>query len=197
MLEADMSQRSLPALVAVYQRTYGPRLAAYLDYFAKLASLDDAIRFACHGKDGQIHGHQHLVGKQKLERARKAIQRHADEIKACKSFDELVTLVEDCTAHIYRFGILAVYDTTLRLGAFLGLWPEVVYLHAGTKKGCKALGVAAKGGKVKLSVLPLPIRTMEPYQAEDFLCIFKDEFGGTDAAAKACGRMRRGTCQMM
>jgi hypothetical protein len=189
-----MSQRSIPTLVAIYRRIHGPRIAAYLDYFTELKSLDDAICFACHGKDGQIHSHQHLVGKQKLEHARKAIQRHADEIKACKSFDELLTLVEDCTAHIYRFGILAIYDTSLRLGAFLGLWPEVVYLHAGTKKGCKALGVATKSGKVALNVLPHPIRTLEPYQAEDFLCIYKGEFGGARKSVKGCGPKRRGVC---
>jgi hypothetical protein len=171
-----MSQRSLATLVAVYRRTNGPRLAAYLDYFAKLASLDDAIRFACHGKDGQIHGHQYLVGKQKLEQARSALEQHADEIESRQSFDERVTLIEDCTAGIYRVGILAVYDTSLRLGAFLGLWPEVVYLHAGTKKGCKALGVATRGGKIEIADLPSPVQSLEPYQAEDFLCIFKDEF---------------------
>jgi hypothetical protein len=188
------SERSLAALVAIYRRVHGPRLAAYLDNFTKLGSLDDAIRFACHGKEGRIHSHQHLVGKKKLEQARKALERHAGEIESCQSFDELLTLVEGCTVDIYRFGILAVYDTSLRLGAYLGLWPEVVYLHAGTRKGCKALGVATKGGTVALDMLPPPIRSLEPNQAEDFLCIFKDDFARTDAAVKACGRKRRGTC---
>lgn len=171
-----MSKPSLSILVAIYRRKYGPRIAAYLDYFVKLTSLDDAIRFACHGKEGNIHGHQHLVGKQNLEQARKALQRRADEITSCKSFDDLLTLIENRTASIDRFGILAIYDTSLRLGAYLDLWPKVVYLHAGTKKGCKALGVATKGGKVAMDMLPHPVRTLEPYQAEDFLCIFKDEF---------------------
>jgi hypothetical protein len=26
--------------------------------------------------------------------------------------------------------------------------------------------------------LPKPVRSLEPYQAEDFLCIFKDQFSG-------------------
>jgi len=182
-----MSQQSLSTLVAIYRRKHGPRIAAYLDYFTKLESLDDAIRYACHGKEGKIHGHQHLVGREKLEQARKVLQRYADEITGCKSFDNLLTLIEDRTSSINRFGVLAVYDTSLRLGAYHDLWPEVVYLHAGTKEGCKALGVATKGGTVEIEKLPKPVRTLEAYQAEDFLCIFKDAFAGAAEKLKGCG----------
>jgi hypothetical protein len=187
-------QQSLSTLVAIYRRKHGPRIAAYLDYFTKLTSLDDAIRFACHGKEGKIHGHQHLVGKEKLEQARKTLQRHADEITSCESFKKLLTLVEDRTSGIDGFGVLAVYDTSLRLGVYLGIWPEVVYLHAGTKKGCKALGVVTKGGTVEIEKLPKPVRRLEPYQAEDFLCIFKDAFAGARGKEKGCGPGGRGGC---
>jgi hypothetical protein len=181
-----MSNQSLATLVAIYRRKDVPRIAAYLEYFQKLESLDDAIRFACHGKEGILHSHQHLVGKEKVEQARKQLKRCADDIDACKSFDTLLGVVEDCTSSIARFGVLAVYDTALRLGAFLGKWPKVVYLHAGTKKGCKALGVPTKGGKVEIEKLPQAIQVLEAYQAEDFLCIFKDQFGGAGRVVKRC-----------
>ena len=181
-----MAAQPLNQLVRIYKRKHGPRLAAYLDFFRELDLLDDAIRFACHGKEGKIHGHQHLVGKAKLEQARKKLQKCADEIAAVESFDDLLTLVEDRTSSIYRFGVLAVYDTSLRLGAYHDVWPEIVYLHAGTRKSCKALGVPTKGGTVELEQLPKPIRSLEPYQAEDFLCIFKDQFDGEDGDAKGC-----------
>lgn len=190
-----MSRQSLPTLVAIYRRRpdLGPKLDAYLDYFKAMKSLDDAIRFACHGKEGKIHGHQHLVGKVKLEQARKVLQRQDDEITACKSFDELLTLIEDRTSSIDRFGVLAVYDTSLRLGAHLDLYPEVVYLHAGTKQGCKALGVATKGGTVEMDKLPKAVQALEPYHAENFLCIFKDEFAGVSGNVKGCGPQSRGS----
>ncbi|MEX2140007.1 MAG: hypothetical protein WD894_12145 [Pirellulales bacterium] len=181
-----MTSKSLSALVRIYQRKYGPRIAEYLSYFQKLESLDDVIRFACHGKDGLIHGHQHLVGKKKLEQARKELMRHTSEIESCDSFDELLNCVEDSTQNIYRFGTLAIYDTSLRLGAHLNLWPDVVYVHAGTKNGCRALGVKTKGGRVELDQLPKAIRVLEPYQAEDFLCIFKNQIGGMDAKVTGC-----------
>ena len=188
--------QSLSKLVAIYRRRVdlGPRLDDYLDYFKALRSLDDAIRFSCHGKDGRIHGHQHLVGKEKLEQARKVLQRHVDEIATCTSFDELLTLVEDRTSSIDRFGVLAVYDTSLRLGAHCGLWPEVVYLHAGTKEGCKTLGVATKGGAVEMEMLPKPVRALKPHHAENFLCIFKGAFAGASRKVKGCGPGGRGEC---
>lgn len=187
-----MSAKSLASLVRLYQRKHGPRLTTYLDYFTTLQSLESAVRFACHGKDGKIHGHQYLVGKAKIEQARTELERHTDMIAACTSFEELLALVEDRTNGIDRFGTLAVYDTSLRLGAHLGLWPEVVYLHAGTKKGCKALGVVTKGGTVEMAKLPKLVQALEPYQAEDFLCIFKDQFAGAGGTVNGCGPMGHG-----
>ncbi len=176
----------LTNLVRDYQSDCGPRLAAYLDYFASLKSLDDAIRFACHGKDGKTHPHQFRVGAATLEQARKAMQRHAAQIAECKVFDELLSVVEVRTSEIDRFGELAVYDTSLRLGAHLGLLPKVVYLHAGTRQGCKALGVAIEGGTVEMGSLPSPVQELKPYEAEDFLCIYKDRFVGSSVKVQSC-----------
>lgn len=173
-----MATDSLSKLVRIYLRKHGPPLDAYLDHYHQLENLDDAIRQACHGKDEKIHSHQHLIGKKKLDQAYKKLRKHAIEIAASESFDNLLTKVDCFTAAIDRFGVLAVYDTSLRLGAFLDVWPELVYLHAGTRKGCKKLGVEARGSTVKMEHLPQAIQVLKPYQAEDFLCIFKDQFGG-------------------
>lgn len=171
----DVEGQSLSDMVAIYRKD-ASSLTGYLKYFQMLTSLEDAIRFACHGKDGKIYGHQHLVGKKKLELARLELQKQSDEIAVCESFEDLLTLVQECTRGIKGFGVLAVYDTALRLGAYLGKWPKVVYVHAGTKDGCRALGVSTRGGKVAIEDLPKPIQRLKPYQAEDFLCIFKDRF---------------------
>lgn len=168
--------RSLSALVRLYQQKCAPRLHEYLAHFKprKSLSFEDAIHFACVGWDGVIHDHQRLVGSVTLAQASEQLLRCADEIKTCKSFDKLLECVERNTSSIHRFGVLATYDTSLRIGAFLDLWPKVVYLHAGTKKGCKAIGVDTRRGIVEIEELPEQVRVLEPYQAEDFLCIFKD-----------------------
>ena len=174
--------KSLASLVGIYQRHFGPGLDDYLDYYSKLDSLNNAITFACLGAHGKVPNHQRRVGKEKLNLAKRHLLRYAGEIESCQSFDELLNCVEHRTGDIYRFGILAVYDTSLRLGAFLDIWPKVVYLHAGTKKGCKLLGVDTSEGIVTMEALPKPVRVLEPHHAENFLCIVKGKFAGTGSA---------------
>ena len=53
--------KSLSGLVRNYKGGDGRRLADYLGYFEALESLEDAIRFACHGREGKIHVHQRRV----------------------------------------------------------------------------------------------------------------------------------------
>ena len=55
------------------------------------------------------------------------------------------------------------------------LSPEVVYLHAGTKMGARALGLDTRQGILEPEELPTPFRSLEPCECEDFLCIYKDE----------------------
>lgn len=106
-----------------------------------------------------IHPHQRRIGGGIfLKKVVPALLRHADGIAACHFFDNLHRCIKDRTRDIYRFGALAVYDTALRLGARLDLWPKVVYLHAGTKKGCKALGVPISGSTVEMTDLPTPLQ---------------------------------------
>jgi hypothetical protein len=186
-----MNEDPLCRLIAVYGRGHGPRLDAYLDYFRNLKLMHDAIRFAYLGKEGTIHRHQYRVGEVKLEQARSALQTCADRIEGCSSFDELLRLVEECTSGIDRFGVLAVYDTSLRLGAYRGLWPEVVYLHAGTKKGCRALAVRTTNGMVEMKMLPQPLQVLEPFHAENFLCVFKDRFTGEGREDAPAGKEQK------
>lgn len=53
-----------------------------------------------------------------------------------------------------------------------------VHLHAGTRKGAAALNPAFAGRDyLDKDELPEPLRELEPYQIEDFLCIFKGRLG--------------------
>ena len=87
----------------------------------------------------------------------------------------VVARIERYTSDIYRFGKLAVYDTACRLGVYLELEPEVVYLHAGTIKGARALGLDTSRSYLEMDELPRPLRLLEPWECEDFLCIYKVE----------------------
>ena len=169
--QSSGSSGTLADFVQQYKRDHehDPR-----DALANCRHLDDAIRHAT-GSAGKVPGHQRRVGRKILQEACERLLGHQDEIEGCQSFAELIALVERATEGIYRFGELAVYDTAFRLGVWLKRWPKMVYLHAGTRIGAKALGLDVGRDCLDMAELPVEVRVLKPWQVEDFLCIFKRE----------------------
>ena len=58
--------------------------------------------------------------------------------------------------------------------AHLGLAPERVYLHAGTREGARALGLGRGRDALDLDELPGEFGSLTPAEAEDCLCIYKE-----------------------
>lgn len=68
------------------------------------------------------------------------------------------------------------------------IYPSKVYLHRGTREGCKALKEAlsedlgrnlnCRSETLERKYFPEPIQELEPYEIEDFLCFYKDDFRG-------------------
>ncbi len=97
-------------------------------------------------------------------------------LRGAESFDELFEVIAATIGSIPGIGELAVYDTALRVGARFGLEPTKVYLHAGTRKGVKALGLGQRRDTIEMAELPSDLRTLTAREAEDLLCIYKSEF---------------------
>ena len=68
------------------------------------------------------------------------------QLRACKSFLELMQISEKVGEGFWAHPGLTVYDTALRIGAHLDIMPDRIYLHAGVKEGAKALGFSGKPG---------------------------------------------------
>jgi len=100
----------------------------------------------------------------------------AEELNACRRFDELHSLIERTIHSIGGLRELYTYDMALRIGAFLVLAPEFVYLHRGTRAGARTLGLNAKLPYLTIDSLPAELRTLSPAEVEDFLCIYRDYF---------------------
>jgi hypothetical protein len=166
--------KTLADLIHEYKREYGEPHRADREGGRDFDNLTEAIKHAT-GSVGKVPDHQRRVGRKILTKACNRLLRLKDEINACESFADLIDLIEEHTSDIYRFGTLAVYDTACRLGVYLGLEPEVVYLHAGTAKGAKALGLDTSRGYLEIGELPKPLGMLEPWECEDFMCIYKVE----------------------
>jgi len=98
------------------------------------------------------------------------------------SFADLLTHVNTAVRPIHGIGELYVYDTTLRLGGHLRLVPREVYLHAGTRRGARALGLDHRSDSVSPNQLPTVLRRLRPHEVEDLLCIYKDWLRTVDGA---------------
>ena len=172
-------------LVRKYRKNDKPRLDALLAFYRSQSSLRDAVHTAGYARnyDCKKHSHQSRTPQSSLQKVRAILQRKLSDIYKCESFDELHQLVERTTEEVRWFGELAVYDTALRIGAYIGVYPRKIYLHRGTRGGCRKLQHSCKALRLDLKCLaidviqlPRAIRNLQPWEIEDFLCIYKNDF---------------------
>jgi hypothetical protein len=90
--------------------------------------------------------------------------------QACEDFNAILELVTELVADIPGLRTLYCYDVAFRIGAFLGHFPERVFLHAGTREGAKRLGLPWRRGYLQVSELPEALRQRQPWEVENILC---------------------------
>jgi hypothetical protein len=173
-----IDDRKLERLVDQHLRRFALHRRAEQERFAQMPDLATAIRDAALARraDGKCEDHQRRVGLARLGPFEQSLQQARDAIAQCRTFDDLHAIV--CEHRTEGVGPLTVYDTAVRVGAYLGLAPEKLYLHTGTRKGARALRLDASSDYLEPNGLPLPRRRLSPDETEDFLCIFKDAFRG-------------------
>ena len=167
---------TLDAIVRRYQKNNLPDLQADLDYYRSLKTFQEVVESASKARrsDGSFHQHQYRVGKVAMVRIKQPLLRM--EPASYGDFSELYTALEQMIGDFPRIGALAVYDTALRLGAFLMMMPESVYLQTGAKVGAKSLGLRCSNKTLAVQDCPVELHRLKPWEIEDFLCIYKKYF---------------------
>jgi len=173
---------NLKRIVQIYISECRPGSQAEIDWFRQRPSLQVAIEAAAFAtdQDDKRYLHQHRLKPDNLKRANELFQANAEHIEACRDFDELHQLIEQIVRPINGLGELYAYDTAFRIGARLGLLPQRVYLHAGTRAGARKLGLDHKAEFLEMESLPVELHELYPHEIEDVLCIFKDDFDSDD-----------------
>jgi hypothetical protein len=166
---------TLATLVRSYRMRNYPSALAEKEFYRSCRSLSDALHHAGLAIDGRSkrYRHQCRIPGALLRRSEAMLQASAMRIQSFHTFDQLHQFLADMLLPICGLGELYVYDTALRVGAFLNLQPEMVYLHAGTRAGAHALGLNARAEYLRLTDFPKPIQLLAPDEIEDFLCIYK------------------------
>lgn len=166
-----MQEKQLLRLVQHYQAHVG--LDQHLAFYQQLPTIEQSIEYAALAKqqDGKRHPHQRRLTRQTLEDVKQQLLTKKQQLEDAPAFEAILAIVRSC--RVPGFGELACYDAALRLAVRLDKLPQHVYLHRGTRKGASALGLAVDREYIPVAELPQPLRTIQPYQVEDFLCIYK------------------------
>jgi hypothetical protein len=185
--------RSYADIVAAYIRDHRPNANRLLQFFRDCPALEGAIEYAarCKLPSGKRHPHQYRIPAAALAEAARRLRNSAAELSQCRSFAKLYALVQDRIGGVRGIGVLTAYDVANHLGAHLKRAPKVVYLHAGTARGAKALGLGHRDGTLDPAELPAPFRRLRPREVEDCLCLYQDELKALAAQPSAGTRPLR------
>ncbi len=166
--------------ISIYLSSGVSHLRETKNYYRNLP-LADAIKQAVLGqspKDGKIlmDSHQRRVGYEACKAGLKELLKTNTQtaISKCNTFEEVFSITELIRKNTNRLGPLWSYDTALRIGFHLNVYPKEVYVQAGVVKGVKKAlnGKVPKGRSLPLTIFPAEIQQLKAYEAENFLCIW-------------------------
>jgi hypothetical protein len=159
-----------------------------IGWFHDQPSLHQAIDRAARAVDarGRRYSHQYRIRRQSIVHARAALLAAEAQIARTTSFDDLLNVINGQLREVAGVGRLYRYDTAFRIGVNRGLFPTRVYLHAGTRDGARALGLAYNKEALEMNEVPLDLRHRAPHEVEDIFCIYADVFRGNTISGERC-----------
>jgi hypothetical protein len=187
----------LEAIVEDFQWRYVDRKKTdqVIKYCAEADRFQLAVTRAVEARDanGKHHNHQSKVDIA----ARRLFGRRIIRLAMRGSiplgdFDELHDRLDEVKP--YGIGPVTVYDVAVRIGAFLGVEPQSVYMHAGVRQGYMALWNALMGqateddlnvwrmeryvrsARIPMDIFPPPLNAMRADDVEDILCTYRGVF---------------------
>jgi hypothetical protein len=145
------------------------------DWCKEASSPREALERAVRSKrpNGKMHNHQSKVSKA-LPKYERVLTENLPMLAASGTFDRLHRVMTRLAPA--GIGPMTVYDVAVRFGAYLNLEPDVIYVHAGTEAGLKAIGFVTIEGTVPMWRLPFILRNRRPDDVEDFLCTYRIAF---------------------
>jgi len=142
----------------------------------KNSDFENCIRMAATARNllEKKHPHQYRIKNEILELFAEKLLLNKNKILSVKDFDKLYVEVEKLK--IKGIGALTIYDTAHRIGRYLNVSPQKVYLHRGARIGAeKLLKRKIKSRTIGKIEFPMFLDfTCE--EIEDILCLSKGNF---------------------
>ena len=161
------------AIVQDYIQHVRQRACEHLAFYAEQPSLDHALEVVAtwRNPEGKVERHQRRLRRDVKRVAGELIRRL--ELRAATSFEVVFERVQEALGGVHGAGDLVVYDVALRLAAVLGLPPQRVYLHRGSRSGARALGIRTNERSLPLDAFPREFRRLHAWEIENLLCVYK------------------------
>ncbi len=170
--------QKLDRIIKHYKANNRKREDKHIEFCVGQSSLTDAINVAAKAIDenNKIHFHQRRVGRTELDSFAESLATFEDEITNAVTFDDIF----DITKKAKTEGIneLALFDAALRIGSFLKIIPQKVYLTSSTRTGAEnLLGHLFDKSSLTIEEFPAPFNRpdLSTSEIEDILHIYKDE----------------------
>jgi len=167
-----------------------------MKYVLEQTNIEEVIRVAVRSRDktGKMNPHQYRVPKTAYGEFTEALLQAREKLINATNFDQIFSIVENEAAKVCGAGEMLIYDTAFRIGKWRKIYPQKIYLHAGTRKGIEGLMKRKISNYyIQKDELPPPFNTckLECWQLEDFFCINKEIFSTNGKQTKK----RKGICK--
>ncbi len=166
----------IASIIKHYHENFKEKIDLQMNFCLAQSSLKEAISVAAKAIDesGKVHFHQRRIEKVELEKFAIRVLGKEDKIQTINTFEGLFKLID---AEANRFiSELTVYDTALRIGNFLKIYPEKIYLQTGTKAGAEVLlGNLGDRKHLKLEDFPEAFQSQSLKDLEEILYEYKKE----------------------
>ena len=164
---------NLKSDVEEYIKDYLPSLLSLKEFYERKELLD-AINCASRGinPNSKMDRHFYHIGYVTCEKGCVKLLALESEIINCITYEDIFDITDQIKKEVFGLGDLWKYDTALRIGFNLRLYPEKIYIHAGVVKGVKKYFELKKHKDIDLLFSDPDISILKPFEAENFLCIW-------------------------
>jgi hypothetical protein len=120
----------LKVLVGRFRKVHAIGLREELEFFRKLPSIVLVIHHVAMATDScdRCFDHQSRILRVARPKAKAILPAYIAKLNACKSFEALHSQLRQALSPVRGLGELYIYDAALRLGVYLRLAPNLIYL---------------------------------------------------------------------
>lgn len=147
-------------------------------YTAESNSISQAIARAVSSVDAnnKQHHHSFSISEHAMDNCFVKLIAQDDSLIRSINFHDLYKKVKRVLKDVNGIDDVYIYDIAVRIGSYLGLEPERIYLHSGVAVGAAKLGLIEFPESLEYNQMPEALKAMTPDMIEDFLCCMRKVF---------------------